>query len=129
MTGKVASGKTTYARQKEKNENAVVLSVDELQLSIFGPTPTRDQIDSTYEGARDYQLVVAQKFLNNGLDVYLDWGLWGRFERAEIKQKILQLGYDVKVIYFQVPDEIRREWNSKRNEGMDGASFKIEGSS
>ncbi|MFQ3230879.1 MAG: putative kinase, partial [Reinekea sp.] len=92
LTGKVASGKTTFARKKEAQENAVFLSIDELQLSMFGQTPTREQLDSTYEGARAYQFKQALKFLQKGIDVYFDWGLWSKAQRALYKNQLEKLG-------------------------------------
>lgn len=126
LTGKVASGKTTYARKVAAEGNAVYLSIDELQLSIFGPAPTREQLGSSYEGACVYQLKIAIEFLTKGIDVLLDWGLWSKSERKKYRVQIEGLGFDVKVVYFKVSDETRRTWNAHRNSGDDATSFKIE---
>lgn len=126
LTGKIASGKTTYARRKESEGNAVFLSIDELQLRIFGSSPTREQIDSSHEGARAYQLNVALKFLSNGIDVLFDWGLWYKEERLRYKEQLEDLGYNVEIIYFNVSDVTRLKRNAHRNSSDDGASFKIE---
>ncbi|WP_428242057.1 AAA family ATPase [Gynuella sp.] len=126
LTGKVASGKTTYARKMEAEKKAVFLSIDELQLSIFGSSPTREQLDNSYEGARAYQFKEALKFLENGIDVLFDWGLWKKTERQKYKEELQKHGFEVVIIYFKVSDEVRLEWNSKRNSGSDETSFKIE---
>lgn len=126
LTGKVASGKTTYARNIEAEGKAVFLSIDELQLSIFGVTPTREQLDSSYEGARTYQFKEALKFLSRGIDVLFDWGLWSKSEREKYRTLLEENGFDVEVIYFKVSDEIRQKWNAQRNLSNDLSSFKIE---
>ena len=126
LTGKVASGKTTYARQKEAEGRAVFLSIDELQLSLFGATPTREQLDNSYDGARRYQFNLARQFLMNGIDVYFDWGLWSRAERRHYKDRLLELGVEVDIIYFNVPEATRMQRNAQRNQGDDEHSFKIE---
>ncbi len=126
LTGKVASGKTTYARKIEADGDAVFLSIDELQLSIFGSSPTREELDNSYEGARTYQFNEALKFLNNGIDVLFDWGLWNKSERQKYRKLLESHGFEVEVIYFKVSDETRMKWNAYRNSGNDNASFKIE---
>lgn len=125
LTGKVASGKTTFARERAKADKTVFLSLDELHLRLFGPNPTREQLDSTFDGAMSYQLTVAKQFLDNGVDVYLDWGLWKRSERIAYREHLIERGYKVRVIYFKVPLATRLEWNQIRNQGADAASFKI----
>ncbi|AJQ96598.1 AAA family ATPase [Gynuella sunshinyii] len=126
LTGKVASGKTTYARKMEAEKKAVFLSIDELQLCIFGSSPTREQLDNSYDGAREYQFKEALKFLENGIDVFFDWGLWKKTERLKYKEQLQKHGFEVVIVYFKVSAEKRLEWNSKRNAGGDVASFKIE---
>ena len=126
LSGKVASGKTTYARKMEKKGSSVLLSLDELQLSIFGSEPLREQLDESYEGCRNYQMKLALKLLHFGLDVYLDWGLWEKEARCALKQTFEDLGFEAKLIYFSVSLEKRMVWNSKRNKGNDPDSFKIE---
>ncbi len=126
LTGKVASGKTTYARKLEADGKAIFLSIDELQLSIFGESATRKQLDDSYEGARAYQLSEAVKFLNRGIDVLFDWGLWCKAERQRYKNVLEDSDFEVKIIYFKVSFETRMKWNALRNIGGDLASFKIE---
>lgn len=125
LVGKVACGKTTYARKMEK-EGAVFLSLDELQLDLFGATPTREQLDSTHEGCCEYQKRLANKLVNQGIDVYLDWGFWQASVRHDIRYLFENEGIKVYQYYFNIPLAVRLERNQKRNSGNDNHSFKIE---
>jgi len=126
LIGKVACGKTTYARKMEAHGGAIFLSLDELQLDIFGENPTREQLDSTYSGCNEYQKRLALKLVNNGLDVYLDWGFWEQSSRDEVLNYFEKEQIKVHQYYFDVPLEVRHERNRKRNQGNDNHSFKIE---
>ena len=126
LVGKVACGKTTYARKMQEQERAIFLSLDELQLDVFGENPTREQLDSTYSGCFEHQKRLAIKLVKNGLDVYLDWGFWEQSSRHEIREFFENEGIQVYQYYFDIPLEIRYERNRKRNVGNDSHSFKIE---
>ncbi len=126
LTGKVACGKTTYAREQLRDHNAILLSLDELQLGIFGANPTRDQLDSTFKGCSDYQKSLAVQLLNLGIDVYIDWGFWKKDDRVAIKAYFKKERYAVQTIFFDTPYDIRMARNAKRNSGQDDSSFKIE---
>ena len=126
LVGKVACGKTTYARKMQEQERAIFLSLDELQLDIFGENPTREQLDSTYSGCLEYQKRLAIKLIKSGLDVYLDWGFWKALSRHEIRHFFESAGIQVYQYYFDIPLEVRRARNRKRNLGNDSHSFKIE---
>ena len=126
LIGKVACGKTTYARKQQKSDGTVFLSVDELHLSVFGQSPTRDELDSSHAGSRNYLKGIALEFLKNGIDVNLDWGFWSKSSRCEISEFFSSLGYEVILKYFDIPLDVRLHRNSLRNTGNDIHSFKIE---
>ena len=126
LIGKVACGKTTYARKMQDQGGTIFLSLDELQLDVFGENPTREQLDSTYEGCFEYQKRLAIKLVKNGLDVYLDWGFWEQSSRREIRDFFEKEGIEVYQYYFDIPLEVRHERNRKRNLGNNNHSFKIE---
>lgn len=126
LIGKVACGKTTYARKIEQQENAFLLSLDELQLDIFGENPTRDQLDSSYSGCSEYQKRLTFKLVSMGVDVYLDWGFWQQSAREQARQDFENKGIKVVQYYFDIPLAIRHQRNDKRNLTHDRLSFKIE---
>lgn len=126
LVGKVASGKTTFARVMQAKGGGIFLSIDELQLAIFGEHPTREQLDSSYEGCFEYQKRLALNLLKNGLDVYLDWGFWRQELRHDTHAFFKQEQVTVYQYYFDIPLSIRYERNRKRNLGCDQHSHKIE---
>ncbi|PTQ16638.1 hypothetical protein CWO24_24190 [Vibrio sp. 10N.286.46.E10] len=65
-------------------------------------------------------------FLENDIDVNLDWGFWSRSSRVETQRYFRELGYEVSQIFFDIPLSIRLQRNQKRNNGSDIHSFKIE---
>tara|TARA_R110001583_G_scaffold16561_5_gene67757 strand:- start:4022 stop:4513 length:492 start_codon:yes stop_codon:yes gene_type:complete len=126
LVGKVACGKTTFARKMEQKEQAIFLSLDELQLDIFGKNPTREQLDSSYSGCFEYQKRLAHKLAKNGLDIYLDCGFWDKNSRTDVRAFFEKEGIKVEQYYFDIPPEVRYKRNQQRNLGDDNHSFKIE---
>ena len=126
LVGKVACGKTTYARKKQAQGGCVFLSLDELHLEVFGPSPTREQIDKSKESCKEYLKRLALNILQNDVDVILDWGFWSKLSRTNTLNYFREFGYDTSLVYFDIPIEIRLQRNKKRNDGCDRHSFKIE---
>ncbi|WP_413282724.1 ATP-binding protein [Vibrio sp. MA40-2] len=126
LIGKVACGKTTFARNQQESDGTVFLSVDELHLAVFGQNPTREELDSSHAGSRNYLKGIALEFLRNDIDVNLDWGFWSKSSRVETQKYFSELGYKVSQIYFDIPLAIRLQRNQTRNNGNDRHSFKIE---
>ncbi len=103
--GLPASGKTTLARQLAADRDAVRLTQDEW-LWALGATPwdeaTREKVD--HELWR-----LAQEILRLGVSVVLDFGLWTRVERDEMRAAARGLGVGVELHYLDVPtDELWR---------------------
>ena len=86
--GKVCSGKTTYAKSLCKEQRAVLLSVDEAMLTIFG-NDAGQMHDEYTECIKTYLKKSAAEAVKNGINVVMDWGLWTKRERK------------VKRAYFQ----------------------------
>lgn len=126
LVGKVASGKTTYAREMEQQQHAIFLSIDELQIDLFGVTPTRKQLDTSYAGCCEYQKRLALKLVKRGFDLYLDWGFWERTARRDVRLFFENEGIVVKQYYFDIALPVRRARNHQRNMSYDHLSYKIQ---
>lgn len=105
MVGLPGSGKTTLAKQLETEHNALRLTPDEWMLPLFGAGEygdRREQVESLLWG-------VAARALTLGLNVVLDYGLWGRSERDEYRAKAEALSASVQLRFLDVPhDELWR---------------------
>jgi hypothetical protein len=105
--GLPGAGKTALARQLAADRSAVRLTKDEW-LWALGSTPwdepTREKVE--HELWR-----LAQEILSLGLSVVLDFGLWARAERDELRSVARGLGVGVELHYLEcvpVPPERRR---------------------
>ena len=79
--GKLCCGKTTYARELQKEGKAVILSIDEIMLAVFGQD-AGEKHDDYVARIKKYLYQKSLEIINNGLDVILDWGFWTKEERA-----------------------------------------------
>jgi predicted kinase len=99
------AGKTALATELAADRSAVRLTKDEW-LWALGSTPwdepTREKVE--HELWR-----LAQDILRLGVSVVLDFGLWARIERDEMRFAARELGVGVELHYLDVPrDELWR---------------------
>lgn len=80
ICGKICSGKSTYARKLREQNNAVLLSVDEIALSLFDGDPgeKHDEITQRIQG---YLFKKSVEIIESGVTVILDWGFWRKSDR------------------------------------------------
>ena len=114
ICGKICSGKTTYAEMLKKKEKAVILSSDELMLSLFDPL-LGDRHDELARRANAYLLNLAVRLVKADVNVILDWGFWTKAGRKETESFFSQQGIETEWHYVRVPDEAWRRNIEKRN--------------
>lgn len=109
--GLPGAGKTTLAAELAESRQAVRLTKDEWQW-VLGSTPWDRVLGERLEG----QLWrLAQDLLQLGVSVVLDFGLWARAERDELRAEARRLGVGVELHYLHAPlDELWRRIE-KRN--------------
>ena len=99
--GLPGAGKRTLAVGLTGRRNAVRLTKDEWLWSI-GASPW----DTSVNDKVQQQLWrLAQDILVRGLSVVLDFGLWARVERDEMRTAARRLGVGVELHYLDVPVE------------------------
>lgn len=80
ICGKICSGKSTQARKIRSRCQAVILSVDEIILTLFGQD-VGEELDDYVSKAKEYLYHKSLELIDSGIDVILDWGFWTREER------------------------------------------------
>lgn len=97
--GLPGAGKTTLARRLAADRGALRLTKDEW-LWALGSTPW----DGTAGEKVEQELWrLAQETLRLGLSVVLDFGLWARSERDEMRRVARGLGVGVELHYLDTP--------------------------
>ena len=117
LCGKIASGKSVYAKRICKEEKAVMLSVDELVLSILG-NDLGDKHDKITDRIQSYFFQKSVEIVNAGANVLLDWGFWTRERRAAARAFYESRGMVCEFHYIDVPDEVWHRNIDKRNRAV-----------
>ncbi len=111
--GLPAAGKTALARQLAGDRSAVRLTKDEWLTALGSSpwdTPTREKVEREL-----WRL--AQEILRLGLSVVLDFGLWARTERDEMRSAARGLGAAVELHFLDVPtDELWRRIEARNSQ-------------
>lgn len=118
LCGKVGSGKTYYAKKMLKSGNAVLLSADEIMLSLFG-NDAGDQHSFYAERTQKYLFEKSLEILESGIDVILDWGFWTRQKRDEACTFYTDAGYTCEKYYISVSEKDWQENLAERNAQFD----------
>lgn len=101
--GLPGSGKTTLALQFAAERDAVRLTKDEWQWAL-GSTPWDREVGEKLEGELTR---LAWELLQLGVSVVLDFGLWARAERDELRDEARRLGIGVELHHLTAPlDEL-----------------------
>lgn len=117
MCGKICSGKSTYAERLRRENNAVLLSIDEIMLAMFGQY-VGEMHDEYVARTEKYLFAKSFEIIESGIDVILDWGVWTKAERAEAREFFTSRGIDYELHYLDVPDSVWRERIAERNRAV-----------
>ena len=103
MVGLPASGKTTRARQVESANRALRLSPDEWMIPLFGESEAGGKRD-VLEGRL---IRVGLRALELGVNVVLDFGLWGRDERSALRWLATRVGAHCQLEHLAVAEAVQ----------------------
>jgi predicted kinase len=102
--GLPATGKTTYARQVETEHNALRLTKDEWMKALYGV----DNPESASDVVEGRLIKLGMRALGLGINVVIDFGLWGRDERSALRQAAAVVGADVVMRFFALDPAVQR---------------------
>ncbi|HBH94615.1 MAG TPA: ATP-binding protein [Ruminococcaceae bacterium] len=114
ICGKICCGKSTYAKNLRSQNNAVVLSVDEIMLALFGQY-VGEKHDEYCENLQKYLFKKSLELIETGTNVILDWGFWQRDEREEAKSFFERRNINCELHYIDISDQAWAERVKKRN--------------
>ena len=113
--GKICSGKTTYSKKLCEENNAILLSVDEIMLSLFDQCCGRELHMEYERRIKDYLFTKSLEIIEKGFDVVLDWGFWTKEERNATKDFYKSRNIDCELHYIEIDDETWKYRLNKRN--------------
>ena len=125
LCGLPGSGKTTLARQLEREHGALRLCPDEWMEPLYGVNLPESELDAHRTPVENVQWEIAARALQLGLNVVLENGFWSRAERDDFRRRGVGLGADVELRYLDVSREKLWECLSRRNENLPRHTFPI----
>ncbi len=115
ICGKICCGKSTYAERLRTEKRAVLLSVDEIMLAVFG-SYTGDKHEEYTEKIQNYLFQKSVDIIKSGINVILDWGFWSRCKRSAAREFYNARDIECEFYYIDVSDEVWKERIAHRNE-------------
>ena len=127
MVGLPASGKTTRAKQIERDCRALRMTPDEWMIPLFadlGPRPFGESLGGRKRDLLEGRLIrLALRALQLGTNVVLDFGLWSRDERSALHHLALAVGARFQLVYMEVDAEEQARRVRERNTGERASAF------
>jgi len=87
MCGMPCSGKTTLAKQIERDAPAVRLTADEWLMRLLDSEPSNHPAGPIRDRLEGLLFDHALRLLAMGVDVVLDYGVWSRSEREDFRAR------------------------------------------
>lgn len=117
ICGRICSGKSYYASEICKQENAVVLSCDELTFALFDGQlgDAHDRISARMER---YFMDKSVEIVHAGTNVILDWGFWSKESRQDVRAFFAQHGVECEMHYIDVSPDVWHMQIECRNEAV-----------
>ena len=117
ICGKICCGKTTYAQKLCAENNAVLLSVDEITLALFGQH-CGDKHDEYVARTEKDLLNKSLELIQQNINVVLDWGFWTKAERLAVKESYESCNIEGELHYIEINEETWQYRLNKRNNAV-----------
>ena len=122
MVGLPASGKSTRAKQLEEEHRALRLTPDEWMIPLFGHHDAdgkRDVLEGRF-------VWLAIRTLRKGINVVLDFGVWGKDERTALRVLSAEVGALCELIYLKIDEDEQRHQHDGRTASDGETTFYID---
>ncbi len=123
--GLPCAGKTTLAKQIERETGALRLTTDEWLTNIFGEGAPMEVANKVREELEATLLDLAMDVLARGVDVVLDFGVWSREERETFRERAEDVGARSELHFLDVPLEELVRRLRERNADLPPGTFRI----
>ncbi len=114
LCGKICSGKSTYAKQIQKENNAVILSCDDLMLTLFNEQ-LGDMHGLILKKCQIYLLSLAEQIVAANVNVILDFGFWNKDERNSFTALFHSKNIMTELHYIKIDKALWSARIEKRN--------------
>jgi predicted kinase len=121
--GFLGAGKTTFARQLERELRAIRFSQDEWMAHLYGNDPPADEFPIFFQRISELIAGLWPRCLELGLDVILDLNFWSREERDESRATASALGGSTTLYRLACTDEEAWRRIEHRNRNLNGDLF------
>lgn len=125
MCGLPGAGKTTLAKQLERERQALRLSPDEWIARLFGKGLTLPTLDWCRDPVESVQWMVAERALTLGINVILDFGFWSRVEREDFRARAARLGAGSEIYFLDAPRALLLSRLAARNADLPADAFPV----
>lgn len=129
ICGKICCGKSYYAKQTKEQENAVILSIDEVTYDLID-NEQGEFYNAFAERVDKYLMKKAAEIVKADCNVVLDWGFWTKAERQETTKYFNQFDIDVEWHYVDIErsrwERLIEERNTKIQNGNGGSNFYVD---
>ncbi len=117
ICGKICCGKSTYAKRLQVDNKAIILSVDEIMLAVFG-LYTGEKHDEYAARVRNYLFGKSLEVIKAGASVILDWGFWTNAERDEAKEFYRSRNIECELHYIDICKNTWKARIDQRNQSV-----------
>lgn len=124
MCGVCGSGKTTFAKKKEK-EGFIRISIDEEMWKLYGargidyPNDNYEELSSIVESKLQNDIV---NYIKEDKNLVIDFSFWSKSNRKYYKNFLEELGADIQLIYLKIDKEALKKRIESRNKNHDANS-------
>lgn len=129
ICGKICCGKSYYAKQIKEQENAVILSIDEVTYDLID-NEQGEFYNAFAQRVNKYLMKKAVEIVKAGCNVILDWGFWTKAARQEITKYFNQFEIDVEWHYVDIEQsrwkQLIEERNNKIKNENGGSDFYVD---